>query len=717
MLKRIPFNSDLIPIGNEKHYEGQQVWSDGRVAYGNVRVPQMYIPGDADNAGFWVNEQGGQGYKLCKKFLKLGRAIGSRRHGDIQYFPCWADIIDHQYAKDTGKFYFPINNEIGMFEFEGGVVCISDKLLVYDNYFLDVIQAGRRKQEQNRDLYVANIAVYDENDNLLDEGTQYTKENGFYYIYDSALTQIAVYHEGEVSCGQYQGNGKITIENSFAYFEKDVAEHIDLNLLLYDGQANIKVVDAFDNNNVNIIGIYAKTHDARRMFQLAKFTQGGFDAYITAETPDRNQQGDILYSGTFDVHYEVVFDSGQGDVVVNNGVHVYDRNSNEIYRSSSNLIFAVNNGVDTFIGYGRIVYEENGTDYNFSIRINVDGRSGAGYLEYNGSYKVIHDLQYVLIAEENANGLEYYFGQGWQGPGSITTSNLNPVEYIGDWSINISGTATSITSQTDITDGTKHFVQNGTTVTFEDNGQTIYQGTGSIVLNQNSYSVSFTGNGDISTESNLIVCDSSTPVAEYAGGTITFANGYQIAGTITTSNMTPIRWLCNWEIDAEFSGQGTIWEHAGDVYCEENNVVVAYEDGEDVVVDNGIIFYQDAGWIETTKTMNRSIKSYEVTQNGVQLQQYPQAWEIGQNDEVVTELLLPSMNLRFTEGQQQTVIPNDPLGVLSPADWITWPGGVHSYEKFVISQDGQKIWNNGNSENYSGIEDCFSLAYLKNKWK
>lgn len=716
MLKRIPFNNDLIPIGNEKHYEGQQVWSDGRVAYGNVRVPQMFLAGDADNAGFWVNEQGNQNYKLCKKFLKLGRAIGSRRHGDIQCFPCWAEIIDHQYAKDTGRFFFPINNEIGMFEFEGGIVCISDKLLVYDNYFLDVIQAGQRKQEQNRDLYVADVAVYDENDNLLDEGTQYTKENGFYYIYDirgTVLTLIATYHEGEVSCGQYQGQGKITISDSFAYFEKDIVEHIDLNALSYDGNVVIYVYDYFDNNNRLPVGDYAKTHDARRMFQLAKFTQGGFDAYITAETPDRNQQGDILYSGTFDIHFELVYDSGQGDVVVNNGVHVYDSNSNEIYRSSSNLIFAVNNGVDTFIGYGRIVYEENGTDYDFSIRINVDGRSGTGYLEYSGSYKIIHDLQNNLVAEENANGLEYYYGQGWQGPGSIQERNLTPVEYIGDWSINISGTATSITRQTDITDGTKHFVQNGTTVTFEDNGQTIYQGTGSIVLNQNNYSVSFTGHGDISTESNLIVCDSSTPVAEYASGTITFANGYQIAGTITTSNMTPIRWLCNWEIDAEFSGQGTIWEHAGDVYCEENNVVVAYEDYEDVVVDNGIIFYQDAGWIETTKTMKRSIKSYEVTQNGVQLQQYPQVWEIGTN----AELLLPSMNLRFTEGQQQTTIPNDPLGVLSPADWITWPGGVHSCEQFVISQDGQKIWNNGNSENYSGIEDCFSLVYLKNKWK
>lgn len=725
MLKRIPFNDNLIPIGNASHYTGQQVWSDGRVAYGNVRICQRPVSAISSRAGFWVGEQSSINYQLAKKNLLLGHAIGSKRHGDIQCFPCYAEINSRQGQKDTGKCFFPYGSEVGCYEFEGGIVSISNdgRLLVYDDFFLDVLQAGQRKQLQSKDLYIADISVFDDNDDLLDVGNQYTKDNGTVYVYDNS-TLIATYHEGQVSCGQYSGEGKITIENSFAYFEKAVAKHIDLQLLVNENNV-IRFVDYFNNNNVRTIDSILQTHDARRMFQLAKFTQNGIDAFITAETPDRNQQGDILHSGTFNVVYELIIASGQGNVVVNNGVHVYDSNNNEIFQQSANSLFAVNNGALSFLGYGRIYYEDNGIDYDYELRLYIDGIQGTGYLTYSGNNKYIRNIQDTLIAREDSDNLYYHYDSYyvWYGPGSIVISQETPVEYVGDWSIILTGSGriTDPTGNIDIVDGNLHIAKNGGDISIDDAGNSVYSGAGTITVSNlqpigggiytGDYVVTCDGHGKIEStdlQDNCKFYEGNNYVAEYSSGYVTFASGYTTLGRQTTSDLTATKWFCTWEIDAEFLGQGTIWEHDNDIFCEESNIVVAYEDKEEVVVEsNGSVIYQDAGHIETNATIIKSIKSYEII-NDVQLQQYPNSWAIGDN----AALLLPSMALQL--GQQ--TIQNDPLGILSPSDWTTWPGGVHACNGYVISQDGQKIWHNS-SQTYAGIENCFSLAWLSKKWK
>lgn len=44
MIKKVPYNSNLISIGNSPHYDGQLVYSDGRVAYGWQYNVQQYNP-------------------------------------------------------------------------------------------------------------------------------------------------------------------------------------------------------------------------------------------------------------------------------------------------------------------------------------------------------------------------------------------------------------------------------------------------------------------------------------------------------------------------------------------------------------------------------------------------------------------------------------------------------------------------------------------------
>lgn len=55
MIKKVPYTSNLISIGNSPHYDGQLVYSDGRVAYGwqyNVQQPTLGI--NRSTAGLWV---------------------------------------------------------------------------------------------------------------------------------------------------------------------------------------------------------------------------------------------------------------------------------------------------------------------------------------------------------------------------------------------------------------------------------------------------------------------------------------------------------------------------------------------------------------------------------------------------------------------------------------------------------------------------------------
>lgn len=58
MIKKVPYNSNLISIGNSPHYDGQLVYSDGRVAYGwqyNVQQPTVGI--NRATAGLWVHAE------------------------------------------------------------------------------------------------------------------------------------------------------------------------------------------------------------------------------------------------------------------------------------------------------------------------------------------------------------------------------------------------------------------------------------------------------------------------------------------------------------------------------------------------------------------------------------------------------------------------------------------------------------------------------------
>lgn len=95
MIKKIPFNSNLISIGNSPHYDGQLVYSDGRVVYGwqyNVQqcnksglLPNKFIPGIFTNT--WTNvTHTGEYYREGNKSLLLTDNLTWTNNCDISGF-------------------------------------------------------------------------------------------------------------------------------------------------------------------------------------------------------------------------------------------------------------------------------------------------------------------------------------------------------------------------------------------------------------------------------------------------------------------------------------------------------------------------------------------------------------------------------------------------------------------------------------------------------
>lgn len=95
MIKKVPYNSNLISIGNAPHYEGQYVYSDGRVAYGwqymNQYIPPTYIKRESALGGIFTNTwtnptHTGEYYRDGNKMLLLADDLTWSVTGDAQGF-------------------------------------------------------------------------------------------------------------------------------------------------------------------------------------------------------------------------------------------------------------------------------------------------------------------------------------------------------------------------------------------------------------------------------------------------------------------------------------------------------------------------------------------------------------------------------------------------------------------------------------------------------
>lgn len=147
MIKKVPYTSNLISIGNSPHYDGQLVYSDGRVAYGwqyNVQQPTLGI--NRKTAGLWVCAErmpytGNSYYVLMDENLNFGD-VAIRGFPDpyenIYNWYCypwacctWSDYSEN--PKEQGEMIFSSDNH---YHFVGNIVRMGpgEILTYYEDY-------------------------------------------------------------------------------------------------------------------------------------------------------------------------------------------------------------------------------------------------------------------------------------------------------------------------------------------------------------------------------------------------------------------------------------------------------------------------------------------------------------------------------------------------------------------------------------------------------
>lgn len=148
MLRKIPFNSNLISIGNSPHYNGQLVYSDGHVAYGwqyNIQQPTTGI--NRATAGLWVAAESNIGHGdsywcLMDENLNFEnvplRGLPEPHENVYNYYCypwvcCFWEVFDDP-ALYRGEMIYSDTNH---YEFKGRIVKMNSKgkiLTYYDEY-------------------------------------------------------------------------------------------------------------------------------------------------------------------------------------------------------------------------------------------------------------------------------------------------------------------------------------------------------------------------------------------------------------------------------------------------------------------------------------------------------------------------------------------------------------------------------------------------------
>ena len=286
MIKRVPYTSNLIPIGNAP--VGSTVYSDGNVAYGWCYHGGVKKPPVADYSGFWVGEQTTAAYQLARADMTLGRRVGSHSHGIVQCYPCWATI-------ESTAGYLPEHGlcvtSAGAYEYDGAIVTIDSAggMVTYDDYHLYWYTPGAQRQDSNGYLlYIADIAIYSDTTLLYHDRALYATNGGIVYVYDTAMALIATIQGDTVNYNyhgvQYTGDGTIKILQKHAFLSVQIDDTDISGLRSPDG---IWAIDGIRYDvDGTILRYVVQQHeystDVRRIFQLA--TTNGI--YLLALTPN-----------------------------------------------------------------------------------------------------------------------------------------------------------------------------------------------------------------------------------------------------------------------------------------------------------------------------------------------------------------------------------------------------------------------------------------------
>lgn len=607
MLKLIPYTKQLVSIGNQNHYDGQLVWSDGKVAYGWDYAPQHSTQPVPDSGGLYCGIDSQLIMRLSKRNLMIAEHNNVKYRGEIWCYPAWATLEYEQYH-ECGY----IHLQQGCYKYSGAIVSLGadGTALVYYDYKLHFMQFGSRKVDSSdRPLNMANIFVY--GDTVSYTGNYYSKDNqGVMYVYDDSMTLLCTYADGHVHSGDYDGDGTISINTDFPIFNSNdtIVDLADMRSL--SGLNPIFVVDKFRPNGpsgtepviYNLLD-NTGTADVRKMFQLSNT----HECYITANSPDRDQDGDVYYNGDYTLHCDVVVASGSSSYITkvgntvtvyeNSRIHAYsDGSTLAVYDSQGTLVYSGQGWIDTYNltdtgstdSGGNIIYSG---DYIALKPLSVSTSiGGTGEATINGNDVTVYDdVTGDVLAETDGTTVTVYEdgAEIYDSIGDISTT-MQPCEWDCDYTI-----------RRDIRGSNERIVSIGGTVTHDDEGWHIDGGT--IELR------------DIST--NTLYADGTGGTT--GGGTTGTVNIYDAQGQvewtgdgwIDTSNLNPMgqdqqgNYLFNgsFTIRRDVTGSGIVRGSSGSyTLYDSNHDLVATERSGTVTIytASGQIDWQGSGWID-----------------------------------------------------------------------------------------------------------------------
>ena len=609
MLKLIPYTKQLISIGNQRHYEGQLVWSDGKVAYGWNYAPQRQSTPTVDSGGFFVGEDNLNKITLVLRNLS-SVTRNSGYHGDMWAFPCWATLEYEQYH-ECGYVHLPA----GCYKYSGAIVSLGSNgnALVYYDYKLHFMSFSSRKVDTgNRPVNIANVLVSGTGVSYI--GSYYSKDaNGVMYVYDSDMVLLCTYDDGTIHASDYDGDGDISINNDYPIFNaNDVVVDLELlrSLSMQVPHLNsIFVIDGFRPNGQSgvdpvIYDLYLDTvsADVRKMFQLASPTE----CYLTAQTPDRDNDDDVYYSGDYVLHCDILQADGYSNYIVKKtgGTYVYENGILHCFSNGTNLSVYDSQGSLVYYGAGWIdTYnlEDTGqTDTDGDIIYRGDyialrplssspSLGGTAEATVNGTDIAIYDAVTGDLLAEQDNGIVTVYEDGieiYDSLGSIATG-MQPCEWDCDYTIrrdirgtganikSIGGTVTHDTEGWHVDGGTIQ-LYSGTTLYAEGAGGTAGGGQsgGSVTIYDAQGQVEWQGSGWIDVY-NL------TPQGQDPQGNYLFSGSYTIRRDVTGSGIV-----------RGSSGSYTLYDNNHDLLATERSGTVT------IYTASGQIDWQGSGWID-----------------------------------------------------------------------------------------------------------------------
>lgn len=607
MIKKIPFTSDLIQIGNANFSPNDLVWSDGTVVYGRIRNPQMSVPIVKDISELFCGIDDYRNMYLVRKNLTLDKRINPNYRGKMWCYPCWCTLNYEQYH-ECGYVHLPQ----GCYRYSGAIVSIDSNgnSLVYYDYKLHFMSFGSRKVDSsNRPLDIANIFVYAYGGGASYNGSYYSKDdNGVIYVYDSDMVLLCTFDNGVIHSSDFDGEGEITIDDNYPIFNSnDIIVDLEELRSLSTYPNPIFVIDGFRSSGTEPV-IYnlsqdTGTADVRRMFQLANT----HECYITANSPDRDNNGNVYYTGDYVLHCDIVVADGNSNYITKVGttvtvyengiIHAYSNGSTlSVYDSQGTLVYSGQGWIDTYNltdtgstdAGGNIIYS--GDYIALKPLSSSTSIGGTGEATINGNNIVVYDdVTGDLLAETDGTTVTVYEdgAEIYNSIGNIST-NMTACEWDCDYTI-----------RRDIRDTNYRIVSIGGTVTQDDDGWHIDGGTIEIrsISTNTLYAEGTGGTTGGSTTGTVTIYDTQGQVE------------WQGSGWIDTSNLIPqgqdqqSNYLFNgsFTIRRDVTGSGIVRGSSGSytLYDGNHDLLATESSGTVTIYDaSGQVDWQGSGWID-----------------------------------------------------------------------------------------------------------------------